>query len=234
METGIHELTAGYALDSLDEDERRAYEEHLESCERCREDLASFWEVTGALALAATGPEPPPQLREQILDSVRAESQNVVPLRPRRFGPPQAFGALAAIAAVALVALGWWAISLHNRLADTRSALSAQQNAALVLADPSARRIPLAAGTGSLVSGTDGSVLIVDGLSPAPSGKTYQVWIVRGGARPASSGLFAGGDHSVVFVRHSLEAGDVVAVTLERAGGAKAPTSAPVAASHPV
>ena len=234
METGIHELTAGYALDSLDEGERRAFEEHLESCERCQEDLASFWEVTSALALAATGPEPPPELRERILDSVRAEAQNVVPLRPRRFGPPQVLGALTAIAAVALVALGWWTVSLHNRLADTRSALADQRQVGLVLADSRARRLPLAAGKGTLVDATGGSVLVVDGLAPAPNGKTYQVWVVRKGAPPASSGLFAGGGHSAVLVRHELVAGDVVAVTLERAGGASAPTTTPVAASRPL
>ena len=39
METGIHELTAGYALDVLDDDERWAYEAHLADCERCRADL---------------------------------------------------------------------------------------------------------------------------------------------------------------------------------------------------
>jgi anti-sigma-K factor RskA len=239
METGIHELTAGYALDSLEDDERRAYEEHLDDCPRCQEELASFWEVTGALALAATGPEPPPELRGRILESVRAEGkeelQNVVPLRPRRrFGPPQILGAVAAIAAVALIAVGWWAISLHSRLADTRSALSDQRTVGLVLADSAAHRAPLAAGTGSLVSGTGGSVLVVDGLSPAPSGKTYQVWVVRKGTPPISSGLFAGGGHSVVLVEHPVTTGDVVAVTLEHAGGAKAPTSAPVAASHPL
>ena len=43
METGIHELTAGYALDALDADERWAYETHLAECKRCREELTSFW-----------------------------------------------------------------------------------------------------------------------------------------------------------------------------------------------
>jgi len=42
METGIHELTAAYALDAFDPGERSAYEAHLAGCERCRKELASF------------------------------------------------------------------------------------------------------------------------------------------------------------------------------------------------
>ena len=235
METGIHELTAGYALDALEADERQAYEDHLPDCEQCQEDIVSFWEVTGALALAATGPEPPPELRERIVAAARAETQTVVPFRPRRFRANQAFSAVAAIAAVGLIALGWWAVSLHGSLTDTRSALAEQRAVAGVLADSSARRTRLAAGSGTLVAdGTVGAVLVVDGLAPAPVGRTYQVWVVRKGAAPASSGLFAGGSHSVVLVQHAVAPGDVVAVTLERAGGAKVPTTKPVAASHPL
>ena len=80
MEISLHELTAGYALDALDPAEREAFEAHLEGCEQCQEELASFWEVTGGLAAAANGPAPSPALRERILDAARAEEQNVVPI----------------------------------------------------------------------------------------------------------------------------------------------------------
>ena len=241
METGIHELTAGYALDALEADERRAYEDHLPDCAQCQKDLVSFWEVTGALALAATGPEPPPELRERIIAAARAESQgsdapietsNVVAFRRRRFGSSQALSTLAAIAAVALIALGWWAVSLHDNLADTKSALAEQRTVTGVLADTGAQRVTLAAGSGTLVNGSRGAVLVVDDLEPAAAGKTYEVWVIRKGV-PASSGLFAGGSHSVVLVQHAVATGDVVAVTLEKAGGAKTPTSTPVVASNP-
>ena len=49
----IHDLSAAYALDALDDDERRAYEDHLAGCERCREEVASFSSTAGALAYAA-------------------------------------------------------------------------------------------------------------------------------------------------------------------------------------
>jgi len=52
MEAGIHELTAGYALDALDPDERRAYEAHLAGCERCRNyesDIPFSFVIAGVL-----------------------------------------------------------------------------------------------------------------------------------------------------------------------------------------
>ena len=43
METNtLHDLTAAYALDALDDEDARAYEEHLAHCERCRDELASL------------------------------------------------------------------------------------------------------------------------------------------------------------------------------------------------
>ena len=40
--TGIHELSAAYALDALDGDERREFEEHLTHCADCRQEVASL------------------------------------------------------------------------------------------------------------------------------------------------------------------------------------------------
>ena len=69
----IHELTAGYALDALDPDDRERYEEHLATCESCREELQGFWQVSSALAHAAGGPAPPASLRERILEQARSD-----------------------------------------------------------------------------------------------------------------------------------------------------------------
>ena len=38
----IHDLTAAYALDALDAHDEERYEEHLATCERCREELAEL------------------------------------------------------------------------------------------------------------------------------------------------------------------------------------------------
>ena len=225
MADGIHELTAGYALDALDGDERRAYEEHLAGCERCRDDLASFWDVTSALAVAASGPEPSPELRERVLASVRAEPQNVVPLAPRRRGYVlPAVAAVAAGAAAVAIGLGIYALSLSNDLDDARSALSQPPQV-----------VPIEGAEGRLLVQAEGRAwLELSGLPEAPAGKTYEIWVIEG-QTPRRAGLYDGAPSTtLVRVERPVPDGAVVAVTEEQDGGVDAPTSTPVVASQPV
>jgi Anti-sigma-K factor rskA/Putative zinc-finger len=235
METGIHELTAGYALDALDPDERRAYEAHLAECERCQEELGSFWETTQALAVAAYSPAPSDGLRDRILAAARAEPQNVVPFEPRRSRVAPVLGAVAAVAAVVALAVGLWATQLSGDLDDTRSALERERAAAAVLADPAARAVSLASGEGRLVVSPEGTaVLVLDGLEPAPPGKTYETWIIEG-ETPTPAGLFPGSEErDRVLVDGTVGPGSVVAVTIEDEGGVQVPQSDPIVASTPV
>ena len=211
----LHELTAGYALDALDPAERERYEEHLASCESCREELQGFWSVSGALAHAAGGPAPPAGLRERILEQARAERTNVVPLRRRA----PVLSAAAAVAAVAALAVGIWAASLSRELDDVRGELS-------VLADPNARTVESAAGEASLVVTPAGrAALVVRKLPPAPAGKDYEIWVFEAGV-PHRAGLFE--RPGVAVLTRPVEQGQMVAVTLEDDGGVDAPTGAPL------
>lgn len=237
MEAGIHELTAGYALDALDPDERYAYEAHLSGCARCQVELASFWETTEALAVAASGPEPSADLRKRILADVRAEPpQVVVPFEPRRRRTAPVLAATAAIAAVVALGIGLWASDLSNQLGDTRAALERERAAAEVLVDPAARTVSLAEGEGRLVVAPDGqAVLVLEELDPAPAGKTYELWIVSQGGAPVRAGLFPGRDGiDVVGLEGVVESGETVAVTIEDARGVDAPTTEPIIGSMPV
>ena len=77
-------------------------------------------------------------------------------------------------------------------------------------------------------------MLVVHGLEPAPTGKTYELWIVDRGT-PVSAGLFRGVDGTdVVGVDGVVKTGDLVAVTIEKSGGTVRPTSRPVVASSRV
>ena len=220
MGAEIHELTAAYALDALDEIEERQYEDHLRGCDRCRADLAAFTEVAGALAYAVEAPPPPAALRSRILEQARGERANVVPLRARRVA--MAAGVVAAVAATVALVLGLWANSLSNSL-DAERAVTA------VLQDPTARSTPLTGARGNLVRTASGdAVLVVSALRPPPEGKTYEVWVARDGS-VVPAGLFEAEDgHDLVRLTERVPARARVMVTLERDGGVDAPTGAPL------
>lgn len=75
------QLLGAYALDAVDPEEAEAVEEHLETCPRCRSELAGHREVTGLFAyrgqeapeglwdrITASMQEPPPALRLERID----------------------------------------------------------------------------------------------------------------------------------------------------------------------
>jgi anti-sigma factor RsiW len=236
MEAGMHELTAGYALDALEPEERDAYEEHLAGCDSCQEELAAFWEVTGALAIATAGPAPSAGLRERILSEARAESQNVIPFESRRRRLAPVLGAATAIAAAVAIGLGIYSLVLGNRLDDSRAALAEQRSAASVLADPTARTVDLHSGDGRvIVTGDGAAVLVLDAAKPLPSGKTYVTWVIRADRRPQPAGAFEPTDgKAVVKIDRPVPDNSVVGVTIEKNGNVTVPTLPMVAASGPV
>ena len=229
----VHDLTAAYALDALDADDARAYEQHLATCADCQRDLAGLGNAAGALAFAVEAPEPPAALRERILESARGERANVVPLRAR--WTPVA-KALTAAAACAALGFGVWAASLSRTLEHERSARDEANRALAVLSDPDASRTALTGSAhGSLVVTNNGeAALIVSRLDRAPSGKTYEAWVIEKG-RATRAGTFAGGgDTSVLRLDRSVPDGARVAVTLEESPGAQQPSGPSIASSSPV
>jgi hypothetical protein len=78
---------------------------------------------------------------------------------------------------------------------------------------------------------TSGVLLIASRLPAPPPGKTYEMWIISGG-KPAPAGLFTsnlqGGAIHLYRPSAPPTESDVVAVTLEPAGGVTAPTSTPI------
>jgi anti-sigma-K factor RskA len=222
MADDVHALVGPYALDALDDGEERSFEQHLALCERCREELAGLREAAASLAYAAPRTAPPPELKQRILAQARAERPNVVPLKRRRnWTAPLA--AAAAIAACAAVALGIWAASLS----------SSQDPLENVLSKPGSKLVSMGR-AGAVAVAPDGTAVLAVGVPPAPSGKTYEAWVIRSGkAEPA--GLFPGRPGtSVVEIPRAVRPGAVVAVTLERAGGVQQPTSKPLAQSEKV
>jgi anti-sigma-K factor RskA len=215
----IHDLTAAYALDALDPHEEERYEEHLATCDRCREELAVLRDPVALLAYGVESSAPPPELRSRILDAARAERSNVVPIR-RRW--PAALGAVAAVAATVAIGLGLWGSSVSDQL-DRERSLSA------ILADPDAKAIPLKGANGRVVvTDTGEAALVVSGLATAPEGKTYELWVAENGKMLPAGVFDAQHERDVVRLTRPVPPGSGVAVTVEDDGGTDAPTSDPI------
>ncbi len=223
----MHDLTPAYALDALDDDERREYEKHLRRCAQCREELAGLRDTAASLAYVAPAAEPSPALRERLLDGLGEQLlADVIPLRRRR--PVQILAAATAVAAAAAIALAVWAGSLSSSL-DSERVVAGERAAALeVLSSADAVRVPLDGETGTLVVSADGrGVLVLPSIGAAPSGQRYAAWVIRDGAA-LLAGLFPGGEATVVRLTESVPAGSIVAVTVEDAAGVDQPTSDPI------
>jgi anti-sigma factor RsiW len=221
MADNPHELSALYALDVLDDDERASYEQHLAGCEQCQGDLRGLREAAAGIGFVATGPEPPAALRSRILEQARAEPRNVVPLRPRRPSFAVSVAAAFAIAATAAaVALGVWAASLHH-------SLSREQAAVRVLGNPQARRFAVQGVPGSLVVAPSGQAALAVDLPAPPPGKTYEAWVIDGGVH--RDRLFNG---RTALLERRVGPGSTVKVTVEASGGVDAPTTTPVLSAH--
>jgi anti-sigma-K factor RskA len=144
----------------------------------------------------------------------------VGPGRPRRGWWPR-FSLVAVPAmAVALVALLAWNVSLRNDLSTNRTDLAS--GAAVTLR-----------GVGNVVAQPDGNATLFAHLRPAPAGKTYEAWVIRGSvALPA--GVFQGGGTVELKLTEAAMPGDKIAVTIEPAGGTRKPTTTPIATSQSV
>jgi anti-sigma-K factor RskA len=220
----LRDLIDAHALDALDADERALVDEHVAGCAECAARLDELRETAAALAFAAPEAAPPPGLRAAILDAA-------APPRPVPAKPPHrlalwrglAIGLAAACAGLAALAIVLW-----NRADSARSSRDAQAAALAQVLQPGARLVALQGAPGAVVGTPQGrAILILGRLHRAPSGKTYEAWLI-GGAGPRPAGTFAGGS-TVLRLAGPAPRGTTVAVTVEPAPGSRAPTSAPFA-----
>jgi anti-sigma-K factor RskA len=232
----IHALSGAYAVDALDDGERAEFERHLAVCADCRAEVASFHETTALLA-ETEAETPPASLRAGVLSGIG----QVRPLPPQATVPTVATGAtgatvvrrrrapqlLAAAAAVVLLAVG--AVLWHPWQTTHREDLAAQ-----VLGAPDAvkiiEKVPGGHGELTLVrsASLNRAVLIGHDVPPAPSGKTYQMWLQQPGQSMVSAGLMPRADEATLLAGDAATA-SAAAVSVEPAGGSEHPTTDPVA-----
>ena len=187
----IHDLTAAYALDALDADETREYEAHLAQCVRCRADLSTLSESATALAWAVDAPAPPqrPARADPLRGGGRARERHPASC-PQSLDPAHDGGDRRgrSLHRGRPRDLGDLALALREPGAVcARAPMQAPSRSSPIRPRAACRSTAATASSRSI--GTGKGVLVVDRLASAPSGKTYEAWVIPRGEpqRPPGS-----------------------------------------------
>src|SRR5690242_16627156 len=209
-----HGIDAGaWVLGALDEREAAAYEEHLRTCDECREAVARLRVPADALALATEQIAPPPELKNRIMGAMEVDqpARRREPRRGRRWfmRPLPVAGLVAATLAVG--------VAVGTLVSGGESTRTVQANVAMPGASATVR-----------VTG-DHARLEVSGMRNPPSGHVYEVWVQSGKNPPKPAGAL----FTVMNGRGGVDVGsvkgvDTIMVTSEPQGGSLKPTGAPV------
>jgi anti-sigma-K factor RskA len=242
-----HDLAGAFALDALDERERRRFTRHLRRCPDCASEVRQFQEVAAGLAFAASA-EPPPELHERVMVAVARTGQlppqvtfrrrlaDRLPRVPSVGWIPRLAAVTAAAAIAAIVVLSFVLAGTRQQL---NSARAQSQAIAAVLAAPDVRTV-----TGSVTTGGVATVLLsagrrelvvsTSGLATVQADKTYELWLIGPSATKASAIRSAGllpaavAGRTTPVLASGLIAGDKLGLTVEPAGGSSQPTTTPI------
>jgi anti-sigma-K factor RskA len=231
MTHDLHTLTGAYALDALDDAERREFEAHLAECESCADEVRGL-RATGAMLGVAAATGVPASFRDSVMEQVRATRQlppaspatdvgTVTSLLRRSRAASRTFLAVAAALVVVAGSLGAVAVQQHREAVRAEQAAS-QMSA--VLAAPDARQVDGGGVARVIVSPSQGKAVFVGQKLPATDAQhVLQLWVIDDTAH--SVGLIHG---SQALLASGITPGAKLGVTVEPAGGSKQPTTAPI------
>jgi anti-sigma factor RsiW len=219
---------AAYLLDALTDDEAREMERHIDGCGRCQERARWLQASVETLPTAVEQLEPPPQLRERLMQTVRAEAAAAhagAAARERRRERP---GWLDRLLATPRPAMALGALLLAVAGGVVGYALGSGDDGAGATTIQ-AQVAPAASGArATLERQGDRGVLRVSGL-PQRRNRIYEVWLARGGeVRPAGLFQVDRTGRGAAAIPRGLEEADRVMVSLEPVRGSEQPTSDPL------
>lgn len=216
-----YELFAMGVLEASEADELRAHLARPD--DPCIPSVKAARALVTSLALTAPLMEPPRRLRAKVVAVVR---------------PRQISWSWIAVAAGLVAAMVW--LGITERAVVRRQAIElARLNEVLAFVnDPAARQVTFGEGAPRpprgkvFVAPAKGVLLMASNLTPAPSGKIYEMWIIPKTGNPAPAGLFqAQPGGTATHVRRgpvNLATTAAIAVTLEPEAGSAAPTTQPL------
>jgi anti-sigma-K factor RskA len=221
---------AAYMLGSLEPEEAASFEDHLIRCERCQARERWLRTSVEILPSSVEQVEPPPALRERLMETVRLEAgvtQEAAPARGAerrsRAGLRAWLGSLSLRPATALAGVVVLLAAGVAGYAIGREGGGPNTTTISVTGTPTA---PQTAGT--LVRTGDRGVLRVSNLPQRP-GRVYEVWLLQD-KRPVPAALFQVGKDGTgsAGIPAGLDRSTQVMISSEPGGGSSQPTTQPV------
>lgn len=241
------DLLAAFALDAVDDAERREIELHVRQCPRCLSELVGLREVASALGncvepvpedlwsgisgrLVIPREDNPPSLPRAIFTRPLGEKGITT---PRSRAGRRYLMAVTAVAAAAVAAAGILGINMagtneqNNRLqaqigSNASSVVAALEAPGHKLVDlKNAERVQLAQ---FVVLPSGRGYMVSSSLPKLDTDKTYQLWATVGG-QAISIGLLGPAPSKATFTLADANAASQLGVTVEPYGGSVVPTS---------
>lgn len=237
-ENEFAQLAAGHALGALSDADRRRYADALAAHPEWAAIAEHDAETAALLAETAVPVAPPAGIRDSLLAQIASTPQADAAAAPaseaaapRRRWSRGLFALAASV--VLIVGLGIGAAVLIPQLTQPASVVALEKIEAADDAQQATVELDSGAEATAHWSASVGSaVLVTDGLAALDADQTYQLWLVRGeDALPA--GLFeTDAGAATALLDGSMREGDVIAVTVEQAGGSPTglPTTDPIIA----
>lgn len=232
----VHALTGAYACDALTPAEAAAFEQHLAVCPTCAQEVDELRETAARLGMAVAVP-PPPGLKAAVDARIAVTRQlppHVVPgarRAPRRRLTAWLGWGVAAGLACAVAVLGVRVADQQHRI-DQYGSQNAAIERLLQAPDVHTGSAPVTTGGRAMVMvsrSQDEAAISIFGLTAAPAGHAYQLWMIgptgtrSGGLLPTGPGGTSGN-----VLAHGLGDARTIGLTLEPASGSAQPTTTPV------
>jgi anti-sigma-K factor RskA len=246
----FEDLKDAYVLGALPEEERLSFEDYLAAHPERQAEIDELGAVAGLLAFSPQEQEPSPELRRRVMEVVEAEAE------PRRVRGRSTFARIGdylsvrslALGAAALLVIGLlsWNVLLQGQVEDLQGRVQDAQDQVQDLQGQvedardqrQLQQTPTIKLEGSWADqGANAEVasihenqviLVAKDMPSVPEGQTCQIWVISNDV-PKPSGLFRPeGNMTAAPITNTLKNADVIAVTVEPAGGSKKPTSDPV------
>lgn len=205
------DLVAVYALGAVSTEEARVVSAHIAVCDECRAEYERLKLPADAVALSVDDrldERESPRLKARLMQAIDAAT----PAPRRAFNP---YAVVTGLALAAAIVLALFSFSTERRLNELQLAGAHEYHVA----------------DGDIFKTPQRVYLVMRALPALPANRVYQAWTLAPGAKSVAPSITFVPDAQgfvVVSLPESATSVSAIAISVEPAGGSRAPTTKPL------